>query len=222
MFNSANPTQQQSSTTAPAPQQFRPQNFMGVDTIPVNPPTKQPPTFTGEQMRMRNPTNYGGIYDELSGGSTSAVPPHMMNPNMPPENFNPYTYAGIQPQSQQVPVPNTNVDPVAEYARMINGGSRPIEGYQQVRVIEEQPQYTHEVITQEQQQQEEEEYRNYTPKDFDKLSPDQLEEAYQKGQQSLESIQSYLASVSQKRNEKMRSAGKPMQQQQSTEQSKES
>lgn len=54
------------------------------------------------------------------------------------------------------------------------------------------------------QQQEEEEYRNYTPKDFDKLSPDQLEEAYQKGQQSLESIQSYLASVSQKRNEKMK------------------
>lgn len=46
-------------------------------------------------------------------------------------------------------------------------------------------------------------------RDFGKVNADQLEEVYQKGQQSLESIQSYLASVSQKRNEKMKSVSKP-------------
>ena len=61
-----------------------------------------------------------------------------------------------------------------------------------------------------------------SPRDFDKLTPNQLEEAYQKGQQSLESIQSYFASVTQKRNEKMK-AVKPVQQkpEQSTEENKE-
>ena len=132
--------------------------------------------------------------------------------------------SSINIRISMVPVPNTNVDPVAtQYTRMMNtsyvgrNNSRPIESYQPIRIAEE-PQYTHEMITQEQQQrqqqQEEEEYRSYTPKDFDKLSPDQLEEAYQKGQQSLESIQSYLASVSEKRSKKRKLLVSQFQQQQ--------
>ena len=89
-----------------------------------------------------------------------------------------------------------------------NNSNRPIEGYQELRVVGEgQPNYSHQQLEfqqRQQRQQEEEEYRSYTPHDFEKLSPEQLEEAYQKGQQSLESIQSYLASVSQKRNEKLK------------------
>ena len=117
----------------------------------------------------------------------------------------------------QDPDTNTNQqDPVAvQYARMMNQSygstNRPVENYQELRVVSEQPHYVEQQV-QQTQQQEEEEYRSYTPKDFEKLSPEQLEEAYQKGQQSLESIQSYLASVTQKRNEKMKSASKPIQQ----------
>ena len=58
-------------------------------------------------MRMRNPTGYGGIYEELSGGVNTAIPggQQNINPNMPPENFNPYMYAGLHPEPQQVPGP---------------------------------------------------------------------------------------------------------------------
>ena len=44
-------------------------------------------------------------------------PGSQQNPNIPPDNFNPYMYAGLQPTPQQLPVPYTNQDPVAvQYA----------------------------------------------------------------------------------------------------------
>ncbi|HEY7081249.1 MAG TPA: hypothetical protein VH500_16240 [Nitrososphaeraceae archaeon] len=52
-----------------------------------------------------------------------------------PANFNPYQFAGVQQPPMQTPIPNTNIDPVAQsYARMMNQSyikqGQPVEAYQ--------------------------------------------------------------------------------------------
>jgi len=45
------------------------------------------------------------------------------------------------------------------------------------------------------EQEEEEEYEIYQPKDFEKLTLEQLEDGRKRGQESYSSIQSFLSSV---------------------------
>lgn len=195
-------------------QQYRPDQFVGINAPVAHPPTGSYST-ANEAMRARNPTGYQGVFNEVQ--QKTAGPPDQAVV-MPASDFNPYVHAGMQPQPRQIPVPDTNRDDVyqSQYAQVLNTSylaGNPFPPQQQhvhheamhVHPMQQpQPQQQQQpnqmIEIQREEESNEDDYRTYSPDDFSKLSPSQLDEAYQKGQASKQSIDSYLNSVESRRN----------------------